>query len=228
MLPATPAYASAVTGYGASDGIGAVPLTRGTALLDCRINFVSPNSLAVPVVSVVTCLAEGLEFGVGTGLNVSDLGATNRTSLESVYPWLKASLPLGRDSLKTGVALGTLIPGINSTSEALPGVTGLVDWGCGPVTSGVNFGYAKGLSSGTNLAAGNLNFTLPMDGLSLYEEQFVNYPIGGFANGGIRVSLNFPVSKRLTFDVSPAVLWANGAAGTIWSFNPNLGFALSF
>lgn len=228
LLSATPAYAGAVSGYSATDGFGAVPIAKGTSLLDSRINFVTPNSLAVPVVNVVTSLTDGLEFGVGSSMNISDLGASNRTSIESVYPWLRAALPLSTDTLKTGVMVGSLIPGVNAASEAQPGVTALVDWATGPVTSSVNLGYARGLSTGTNLAAGNLNFTLPLAGLSLYEEQFVNYPVGGFANGGIRAGLSFPVTKQLMFDITPAVLWGNGNTGTAWSFNPNVGFDLSF
>ncbi|HEY9765733.1 MAG TPA: hypothetical protein V6C82_05185, partial [Chroococcales cyanobacterium] len=112
LLPASPAFAGAVTGWGASDGFSAVPLSKGTSVLDLRLNASFPSkAVALPIVNFATGAAEGIEIGIGSGFNCSSLGEkNNRNSVEVVYPWLRAALPLS-EGMKTGIILGASIPG---------------------------------------------------------------------------------------------------------------------
>jgi len=230
LLPASPALAGAVSVFGGSDGIGAVPITKGTSLLDMRLNAVFPgNAMTLPTVNVVTGIADGVELGIGSGLSFSALGdAANRTSLETIYPWVRTQLPLSGDWFKTGVTAGVTVPGYQSASEVVPGLCACMDMLAGPMTSSVNLGYARGVTSHTDWATANLNFTLPLGGVTGYEEQFVNYPVGGYANGGVRASLIVPLVEKMALDVNAAGLWVNGTQGSTWTFSPNLGVSYTF
>ncbi len=224
-LTATPAMAGAVTGWTATDGFGAVPLAKGRSVLDVRINAnMAGNSVAAPVMNIVTGAADGIELGLGTTLSSNP----TRAAIDNVYPWLRAALPFSTETVKTGFMIGGILPAANSTSEALPGVTGLMDLVTGPVTTGINLGYSRGLSSQTNWGAANVNFTLPFAGLTWYEEQFVNVPMGGNSNGGVRGSAIIPVSETVACDVTPALLWTNDPTGTTWTFSPNVGLTMLF
>lgn len=230
LLPAAPALAGSVTVAGAADGIGAVPIAKGSALLDMRLNAVFPgNALSLPTVNVVTGIADGVELGIGSGLSFSSLGdPANRTSLETVYPWVRTQLPFASDWMKAGVVAGVTVPGYQSAAEVLPGLCACLDMPTGPVTSSVNLGYARGVSSGTDWANANLNFTLPLGAVTGYEEQFVNYPVGGYANGGVRASLIVPLVERMALDLNAAALWTNGSQGSVWTLSPNLGVSYAF
>lgn len=225
LLVAPPCFAGAVTGFTGTDGFSAVPTARAHSILDTRINGVFPGDSLSEVLNILIGVADGVEVGLGGSLNVSQAG---RTALDSVYPWVRAALPWGGPGLRTGFMVGSLLPGYNSSLEPEPGVTGLLDWTTGPLTSGFNLGYARGLSSGSHLVAANVNFSWALAGLACYEEQFVTWPVGGGATGGCRFSLGVPVGGGTTIDLTPAVLWTQTAAGVTWSFNPNLGLSLTF
>lgn len=226
ILPAAPAHAGAVTGWTATDGFGAVPIAKGSSVLDSRVNaVVSGQGVSTsPVLNVLTGVSEGIELGIGTSL----LNASGRLSADSVYPWLRAALPLSNETVKTGFMVGGLIPGNGSPSETLPGMTGLIDIAMGPVTTGLNAGYAHGAITGTNWIDANLSVTLPMGAVTFYEEQFVNVPLGGNANGGLRGAISFPLRDKMTLDLSPALLWTQGKGGMEWSFVPNVGVDMYF
>lgn len=230
LLPAAPALASSVSVFGGSDGVGAVPVAKGTSLIDMRLNAVFPgNAVTAPTLNVVTGIADGVELGIGSGLSFSALGdPSGRTSLETVYPWVRTQLPMGGDWLKTAVVAGVTVPGVQSLSEVVPGFLAVADFATGPVTSSVNLGYARGVTSSTDWTTANVNFTLPMGGVTGYEEQFMNYPLGGYANGGVRASLILPLVEKMTLDLNAAALWTSGAAGSTWTFSPNLGVSYAF
>lgn len=253
ILAAPAAYAGAVTNYTGTDGFSAEPYLPGTNLIHIRLDsnfpgFSTGNAL-MPGINLTTALIEGLDFGIGGGLNFNSIGTPlNNLSVGAVYPWIRAAVPLGIENVKTGIMVGTSIP-INTTAnpqninnnntrtsnEFFPGVSGLVDVYLGqltnsafPLTMGINAGYARGMSSGTNLLSANLNFTLPYAGLQIYEEQFVNVPVGNYSNGGIRLGVNIPVGDRFVFDIKPAALWDSGSTGTSWTFNPSVGASMRF
>lgn len=253
IFTAPSAYAGAVTNWTGTDGFSAEPHLRGTNILHVRLdsNFhtLSNGNALMPGVNFTTSLSDGLDFGIGGGVNFNSIATPlNNLSFGAIYPWLRAAVPLGIDNIKTGVMLGTSIPintnintqNINNnnsrnSNEFFPGVTGLVDVYLGqltgadfPLTMGVNAGYARGISSGTNLVSGNLNFTLPVGGVILYEEQFTNLILGNYANGGIRVGVNIPVGEKFMFDIKPAALWSANPTGATWSFNPSVGASMKF
>lgn len=229
-LPAAPALAGSVSVFGASDGIGAVPIAKGTSVLDMRLNAVFPgNAMTAPTLNVATGITDGVELGIGTGLSFSALGdPANRTSLETVYPWVRTQLPLATDWMKTGMVAGVTVPGVQSLAEVLPGLCACADFATGPVTSSVNLGYARGVATGTDWATANVNWTLPLGGVTVFEEQFVNYPIGGYANGGVRASLIVPVIDKMSLDLNAATLWTSSPQGGSWSLSPNLGVSYAF
>lgn len=250
-----PAFAGAVNNLTGTDGFSAEPYIKGTNLVQIRLdsgftNLSGVNSLLAPNLNFTTAVADGIDLGIGGGLNFSNVGSSlSSLSSGAVFPWVRAAVPLGLDNIKTGIMVGTSIPvnpgnqltaGNNAmlnmmSREFFPGATALMDVYLGqaigsnvPLTMGVNAGYARGISSGTNLLSGNLNFTLPTSNLIIYEEQFVNYPVGGFTNGGLRLGLSVPVGDRWMFDVKPAALWEANATGASWSFNPSVGASVKF
>jgi hypothetical protein len=254
LMLSSPAYAGAVTAWGAADSFSAAPISKGTYVIDVRMNgglgLAAGSSFAfAPIANFVAGVWDGVEVGVGGGLNFSALGAaTNAVSVESVYPWVRASLPFSTDMIKTGFMVGSLIPVYKSVTPAQPGITGLVDITTGPVTSSLNFGYSRTIGSSVtpavtdaNILSGNVNFTWPVAGLTLFEEQFVNYPVGGSSNGGFRASVIFPfMDNKLTLDINPSILWSQTAAvaaagttpavpaGMAWTFSPNVGASYTF
>jgi hypothetical protein len=252
VLSSQAAFAGAVTNYTGTDGFSAEPYLPGTNLIHLRLDSAFPGyatgNMLQPGLNLTTALTEGLDFGIGGGLNFNSVGTPlNSLSVGAVYPWIRAAVPLGIENVKTGVMVGTSIP-INANastnpnsitnitaSEFFPGVTGLMDVYLGqltnsaiPLTMGVNAGYARGITSGTNLVSGNLNFTLPYAGLEFYEEQFVNVPLGNYSNGGLRLGINIPVGDKFRFDIKPAALWDTSSSGTSWSFNPSVGASMKF
>jgi hypothetical protein len=231
ILPTSPAWAGAVNGWGAADGFGAVPVMKGTWLLDMRVNGVEPGvNLTAPTVNLVYGVANGIEAGVGTNLNVNGVGSsTVATSVDPVYPWVRAALPFSNKLINTGVMVGTLVPGYNTASGVLPGVTGLMDFNMGGgVISSLNLGYARQVASGTNWTDANISFTVPVGALTFYEEQFVNYPVSGYSDGGVRGQVCFPLREKVVLDVNLAGLWQSGSSGPAWSLNPNVGLCYTF
>jgi len=256
LLASPAAFAGAVNNLVGTDGFSAEPYVKGTSLVHIRLdsgftNLSGVNSLLAPNLNFITAIADGVDLGIGGGLNFSNVGSSlSSLSSGAVFPWVRAAIPLGLDNIKTGIMVGTSIPvnpsgqlssaGNNRmlnmmSSEFFPGATALMDVYLGqalgsnvPLTMGVNAGYARGISSGTNLMSGNLNFTLPTNNLIVYEEQFVNYPVGGFTNGGFRLGLSVPVGDRWMLDVKPAALWEANSTGANWSFNPSVGASVKF
>lgn len=254
VLAAPSAFAGAVTNWTGTDGFSAEPYVQGTNILHLRLDsafpgFAQGNAL-LPGINFTTAIVDGLDLGIGGGVNFNGVGSSlNSVSMGAIYPWIRAAIPLGIDNVKTGIMVGTSIPvnannvvanNVNNmnnrlNSEFFPGITGLMDIYLGqltnsvvPLTMGVNAGYARGLTSGTNLVAGNLNFSLPTNGLILYEEQFVNVPIGNYANGGVRLGVNVPVGDKWMFDIKPAALWDGSSTGATWTFNPSIGASMKF
>lgn len=253
IFTAPAAYAGAVTNWTGTDGFSAQPYLQGTNTIHLRLDsnfpgFTTGNSL-MPGINLTTSLLEGFDFGIGGGLNFDSIGTSlNSLSVGAIYPWIRAAIPIGIDNIKTGVMVGTSIPintnagpqNVNNnisraTNEFFPGITGLLDVFLGqltnsafPLTMGINAGYARGITTGTNLLSGNLNFTLPYAGLVFYEEQFANVPVGNYANGGIRVGVNVPVGDKFVFDIKPAGLWNANSTGVSWTFNPSVGASMSF
>ncbi len=252
-LMTAPAHAGAVVNWTGTDGFSAEPYVQGTNIFHIRLDssfpgFSTGNAL-MPGLNLSSAITDGLDLGIGGGLNFSSIGTSlSNISMGAIYPWIRAAIPVGIENLKAGVMVGTSIPvntnnvapNINNmnnrlSTEFFPGITGLMDVYLGqftgadfPLTMGVNAGYARGLTSGTNLMAGNLNFTLPYSNLIFYEEQFVNYPVGGYANGGVRFGINVPVSNKVMFDIKPAALWDVSSAGISWTFNPSVGASVRF
>jgi hypothetical protein len=254
VLAAPAAFAGAVTNWTGTDGFSAEPYVQGTNLLHVRLDSAFPGfaqgTALLPGINFTSAIVDGLDLGIGGGVNFSGVGTSlNTVQMGAIYPWIRAAIPLGIENIKTGIMVGTSIPvnagsviasNVNNmnnrlSSEFFPGVTGLVDIYLGqltnaviPLTMGINAGYARGLTSGTNLLAGNLNFTLPTDSLIYYEEQFVNVPLGDYNNGGIRVGVNIPVGDKWMFDIKPAALWDMNGSGATWTFNPSIGASMKF
>jgi hypothetical protein len=255
VLAAPSAFAGAVTNWTGTDGFSAEPYVQGTNILHVRLDSAFPGypggTALLPGLNFTSAIVEGLDLGIGGGVNFNGVGSSlNSVSMGAIYPWIRAAIPLGIENIKTGIMVGTSIPvnagnvintnNVNNMSnrmanEFFPGVTGLLDIYLGqltntvvPLTMGINAGYARGLTSGTNLLSGNLNFTLPTDNLIFYEEQFVNVPLGNYNNGGIRVGVNIPVGDKWMFDIKPAALWDVTSAGTTWTFNPSIGASMKF
>lgn len=255
LLAAPSAFAGAVNNLSGTDGFSAEPYIKGTNLVHVRVdsgftNLSGINSLLAPSINFTTAVADGVDLGIGGGLNFSNVGSSlGSLSSGALFPWVRAAIPNGTDHVKTGIMVGTSIPvnpngltnGGNNTmlnmmsKEFFPGASFLTDIYLGqamnsslPLTMGVNAGYARGISTGTNLLSANLNFSLPTDNLIIYEEQFVNYPVGGYSNGGIRLGLSVPVANNWMVDVKPAALWEGNATGATWSFNPSIGASYKF
>ena len=255
LLASPAAFAGAVNNLSGTDGFSAEPYLKGTNMVNVRLdsgftNLTGVNSLLAPNLNFTTAVADGVDLGIGGGLNFSNVGSSlSSLSSGAVFPWVRAAIPTGLDNIKTGIMVGTSIPvnpnnqltaGNNAmlnmmSREFFPGATALMDVYLGqalgssvPLTMGLNAGYARGISSGTNLVSGNLNFALPTSNVVLYEEQFVNYPVGGYANGGLRLGVSIPVGDKWMFDVKPAALWEANAAGSTWSFNPSVGASVKF
>ncbi|MFN8577894.1 MAG: hypothetical protein U0354_13670 [Candidatus Sericytochromatia bacterium] len=253
---ATPsAFAGAVNNLTGTDGFSAEPYVKGTNIVHVRLdsgftNLSGVNSLLAPSLNFTTAVADGLDLGIGGGLNFSNIGSSlSSLSSGAVFPWVRAAIPTNIDNVKTGIMIGTSIPvnpnnSINGGNNAMlnmmsreffPGATALADIYLGqalgssvPLTMGLNAGYARGLTSGTNLVSGNINFTLPTSNFIAYEEQFINYPVGGYSNGGFRLGFSVPVADKWMIDIKPAALWEANTTGTTWSFNPSVGASVKF
>lgn len=254
ILAAPSAFAGAVTNYTGTDGFSAEPYLPGTNIVHVRVDSGFPGYAAgnalMPGLNLTTAFADGFDLGIGGGFTFSGIGSNNSSySTGTLFPWIRAAVPLGIENVKTGIMVGSSIP-LNATSaniggnnanmnmmsrEFFPGATALADLYIGqmvgstlPLTMGLNAGYARGVSTGTNLVSGNVNFTLPTNGFIFYEEQFVNYPVSSYANGGIRVGMSIPVGDKFLFDIKPAALWEASASGATWSFNPSVGASIRF
>lgn len=254
VLAAPSAFAGAVTNWTGTDGFSAEPYIQGTNIVHVRLDSAFPGyaqgNALLPGLNFTTAIIDGLDLGIGGGVNFNGIGSSlNTVSMGAVYPWIRAAVPLGIENIKTGIMVGTSIPinannvisnNVNNmnnrlSSEFFPGITGLLDVYLGqltgadtPLTVGVNAGYARGLTSGTNLVSGNLNFSMPTNGLILYEEQFVNVPVGNYSNGGIRIGVSVPVGDKWLFDIKPAALWDSNSTGANWTFNPSIGASMKF
>jgi hypothetical protein len=224
------------------DGFNTVPVANGKYLIDFRFNsgigLTSGSTFSfAPTLNFAAGVWDGVEVGIGGGLNFSGFGApTGNISVESIYPWVRATLPFSNDFIKTGIIMGSLIPVYNSVTPAQPGISFLMDISTGPVTSGLNFGYSRTIpsqpaagTSGDNIFSGNINFTLPLSAFILYEEQWVNYPTLGYVNGGFRGTVFLPLfDNKISLDVNPAILFSTGPKGTDWTFSPSIGLTYTF
>jgi hypothetical protein len=254
LLASPSAFAGAVTNWTGTDGFSAEPYLPGTNIIHLRLDSAftgnTGGSSLIPGINYSTSPIEGLDFGIGGGVSFLSIGSkSNSMTFGALYPWVRAAVPLGLENVKTGIMVGTSVPinnnpvspsvsnNINgrSANEYFPGITALVDVYLGqlngsdrPLTLGINAGYARGITTGTNLVSGNLNFTAPALGLVFYEEQFVNLPVGNYSNGGVRVGVNVPVGKQFMFDFKPAALWDTSSSGINWSFNPSIGASMKF
>jgi hypothetical protein len=198
-------------------------------VLDVRAAaFVPRATHAVSEISLLAGASEWLEIGAtaaaafqGAASAVPGLVALD------IYPWAKAALPLATDTLKTGLILGGALSGFQSTTDPTPGATALLDLALGPVLASFNLGFARRLNAGTNLASANLNFTLPLAGLTLYEEQFALYPFEQFT-AGIRATAVLPMGEKLAVDGSLAALYTNAPGQAPWVLSPAIGFSTGF
>jgi hypothetical protein len=226
-----PAFAGAVTGYTGVDGFAPVPIARGTFVLDTRVNIVAPGVTASPTLNVLAGLTDSLELGVGSYLNVSNLGAgATGLSADLVYPWVRGSLPglPPVPGLRLGYMAGGDIPlRLNSSAEAAAGLTLLLDYPAGPGLVGFAGGYKRGFETGMNRLSANVNYTYTLGNWMFYEENLVNAPLGGATDGAVRGCVCYYVTPAFCVDVNPAVTFIAGPALTA-SFNPNVGVAYTF
>ncbi|MBM3270055.1 MAG: hypothetical protein FJZ01_20670 [Candidatus Sericytochromatia bacterium] len=230
LAAAGPAHAGAVKSWGPVDGIGATPLANGAAVLDFRgAAFIPREVHAVTEVALVAGASEWLEIGAVAAAGFQGAIAPSPGALAvDIYPWAKAALPLSFERLKTGLILGGALSGYQSTTETTPGMTALLDLDLGPVLASCNAGYARRLTTGTNIASANLNFTVPAAGFTLYEEQFATYPIGFFTTAGIRGAAIVPVGDKLAIDANLALLYTNAPGQAPWVLSPGFGVSASF
>src|SRR5690349_14904262 len=108
VLAAPSAFAGAVTNWTGTDGFSAEPYLQGTNILHLRLDsafpgFAQGNAL-LPGINFTTALTDGLDMGIGGGVNFSGVGsAVNSVSMGAIYPWIRAAVPLGIENVKTGV-----------------------------------------------------------------------------------------------------------------------------
>ncbi len=229
VLP-VPAHAAAVKTWGPVDGVGAAPLANGSALLDVRAAaFIPGTTHALSQIGLLAGASEWLEIGavVGAGFQGVTGPSPGAVSLD-IFPWAKAALPLANETVKTGVLLGGALSGYASSTETTPGVTALLDLNLGPALASLNAGYARRLTTGVDVAAANLNFTVPAGQTTFYEEQFATYPVGEFTRAGIRGAVIFPLGPRLAVDGSLAALYTNSPREPAWSLSPGIGVSAAF
>lgn len=233
-----PAFGTAVTTFTATDATSAVPTSKGTYLLDFRFSGEFPkSSFILPTFNFIAGVWDNIELGIGSGLNFSSFATSNnKFSLEYTNVWARIGLPISTEYIKTAIIFGGLIPVYNSSTALQSGIEASIDFITNPITTNVNFGYSKNFNFGNsaqsndNILSGNLNFTLPFSNFTFFEEQFINYPVGNFANGGFRVSVFSPpiFDNKLTFDINTALLFSNDIKNCNWSFSPNIGLVYKF
>ena len=248
-LTSTPAFAGGVTGWTATDGFSAVPLAKGTTILDSRLYLEINKDLSIgaaaPTVHLLEGVGDGVELGIGAQTN-SAFAAGGLSQLSTLYPWLRASIPaISSDAVKFGYmagvfALNTTAADGKTVSQTLtPGLSLLVDIPMGGSTAGINLGYKRDYSNaavdgikadwgtaGPQYASLNLNDTWSAGGINFYDEVFTDFNLttGDFAVSGARLTVGFPVNDKFSVDINPAVLFRGGQ--TI--FQPNFGFAITW
>jgi hypothetical protein len=237
-LTSTPAFAGGVTGWTATDGFSAVPIAKGTTILDSRLYMEVDkklNLLAQPTVHLLEGVGDGVELGIGAQTANSFAGA-GLSQLATLYPWVRASIPaISSDAIKFGYMAGVYI--LNASdfkSQTLtPGLSLLADIPTGGSTLGINLGYkrdyAQGVewgTAGSQYASLNFNETWSAGGFNFYSEAFTDFNVttNDFAVSGARLTVGFPVNEKFSVDVNPAVLFRGGQ--TI--FQPNFGFAITW
>ena len=225
LISTLPAFGTAVTTFTATDSTSAVPISKGTYLLDLRFNGEFPkNSFILPTFNFIAGVWDNIELGIGSGLNAS---SNSKFSIESTNIWARIALPLSTDYIKTAILIGGQIPVYNSSTALQSGIEASVDFIANPITTNINLGYSR---SNDNILSGNLNFTLPLSNFTFFEEQYINYPLGSFSNGGFRISAFLPAifDNKLTFDINTALLFTNDIKTCNWSFSPNIGLVYKF
>src|SRR5688572_18868380 len=90
ILTAPAAYAGAVTNYTGNDSFNAKPHIKGNNIihlrLDSSFNGNSNSNALSPGLNLTTSLMDGLDFGIGGGLNFNGLGSPlNNMSAGAVY-----------------------------------------------------------------------------------------------------------------------------------------------
>jgi hypothetical protein len=223
LTATAPAFAGAVTGFTATDGFSSVPIPRGVSLIDTRVNYV--GGALSPTLNVVLGVADGLELGIGSFLNVPATGGNMPPSIEMTYPWVRGGLPVTLNpALHFGYMLGADLPGYQAGSEEAVGATLLTDFNAGPLTVGLNTGYKRYLgTTGLSALAANLNFTRGLGAWTFYEENFLTARLGGTTDAGVRFSASYAITPDLIVDLTPAVLLSPTVA-----FNPNVGLEYVF
>ena len=237
-LTSSPAFAGGVTGWTATDGFSAVPLAKGTTILDSRL-YMEVNKdltmIAVPTVHLLEGVGEGLELGIGAQ-TANALGGAGLSQLSSLYPWLRASIPaISSDAVKFGYMAGVFL--LNTADykaqTVTPGLSLLADIPMGGSVGGINLGYKRDYSqgaewgtAGSQYASLNFNDTWSAGGVNFYAETFSDFNLttGDFAVSGARLTVGFPVNDKFAVDINPAVLFRGGQ--TI--FQPNFGFAITW
>ncbi|MEB3187366.1 MAG: hypothetical protein VKP72_08005 [bacterium] len=237
-LTSSPAFAGGVVGWTATDGFSAVPIAKGTTILDSRLYMEvdkNLNTIAVPTVHLLEGAGEGVELGIGAQ-TANAFGAAGLSQLSSLYPWLRASIPaISSDAIKFGYMAGVfMLNAADGKSQTLtPGLSLLADIPTGGSTLGINLGYkrdyAQGVewgTAGSQYASLNFNETWSAGGFNFYSEVFTDYNVSNsdFAVSGARLTVGFPINDKFAVDVNPAVLFRGGQ--TI--FQPNFGFAITW
>lgn len=244
-LTSTPAFAGGVTGWTATDGFSAVPLAKGTTILDSRLYLEVKKDLtinaAAPTVHLLEGVGDGVELGIGAQTNGA-FGPGGLSQLSTLYPWIRASIPaISSDAAKFGYMAGVFVANnAAGTAQTLtPGLSLLVDIPMGGSTAGINLGYKRDYSNGavdgnkadwgtagSQYASLNFNDTWSAGGFNFYDEVFTDFDItnNDFAGSGVRLTVGFPVNDKFSVDINPAVLFRKGE--TI--FQPNFGFAITW
>jgi hypothetical protein len=250
-LTSSPAFAGGVTGWTATDGFSAVPLAKGTTILDSRLYLEINKDLtigaAAPTVHLLEGVGEGLELGIGAQLGsgyqaLTVFNPNGAAQVATLYPWLRASIPaISSDAVKFGYMAGVFVA--NDTKAGAqtltPGLSLLVDIPMGGSTAGINLGYKRDYSNaavegnkadwgaaGAQYASLNFNDTWSAGGINFYDEVFSDFNLttGDFFQSGARLTVGFPVNDKFAVDINPAVLFRGGQ--TI--FQPNFGFAITW
>jgi len=236
-LTSTPAFAGGVTGWTATDGFSAVPIAKGTTILDSRLYMEvdkNLNTLAIPTVHLLEGAGEGVELGIGAQTSNAFAGA-GLSQLGSLYPWVRASIPaISSDAIKFGYMAGVFMFNNGDAKPVLtPGLSLLADIPLGGSTLGVNLGYKRDYKPGVEWGTAdnqyvslNFNDTYSAGGFNFYEEIFTDFNVtaNDFAVSGARLTVGFPINDKFAVDVNPAVLIRGGQL----IFQPNFGFAITW
>jgi len=205
-LTSTPAFAGGVTGWTATDGFSAVPIAKGTTILDSRLYLEVNKDLTIganaPTIHLLEGVADGVELGIGAQTQ-NAFAAGGLSQMGTLYPWLRASIPaISSDAIKFGYMAGVFVLNANTkdangnatvAQTLTPGLSLLADIPLGGSTLGINLGYkkdyAQGLDDKGNIKGDgsqylslNFNETWAAGGLNFYSEVFADYNLSATKN----------------------------------------------